>query len=281
MQHTDLESFAAIIVGLGELYGRQFSTPAIQLYWEALKDFPLEDIQRAARAYLNNPDSGQFCPKPADLIRMLSGNSQTQALQAWAKVERAVRTVGAWQSVVFDDPIIHAVVRDMGGWIALCKVSVDELPFRAKEFENRYRGFVLDPPRDYPRSLVGQAEAMNAQQNQAIAPPVVIGNVEKARLAYRAGASDSNTGPMITRQASAIAERMRLAPPEPEPELEPMDRSTAIAKIRALTVVKTPAAAGTDQPQAAKPEPFHPDPKRRAELQAALEAAMGTRKESA
>lgn len=33
---------------------------------------------------------------------------------AWNKVDKAVRQVGAWTSVMFDDALIHRVISDMG-----------------------------------------------------------------------------------------------------------------------------------------------------------------------
>lgn len=277
MELHDKPTFFSLLIGIAELHGRELSETVLEIYWGALQSFTLPDLQRAFSTLLTNPDTGQYLPKPADIVRMLTGNSQTQALQAWAKVERAIRQVGSWQTVVFDDPIIHATIRDMGGWIALCQTPTDELAFRAKEFENRYRGFVPDPPKDYPRALIGQAEAINAQSGKAIAPPVatVIGQLERARTLYRAGVSSSESGPMITRSTRAVVERLKLIPPEPEPA--PIDYATAMAKMREMTAKRWAA----DAPPAARPEPFHSDPKRRAELQAALEAAMSTRKESA
>jgi len=60
-------------------------------------------------------------PKPADIIRAIKGNSQTQSLQAWSKVEDAIRLVGPYRSVVFDDLAIHGVLQEMGGWVKLCQ----------------------------------------------------------------------------------------------------------------------------------------------------------------
>jgi len=80
-------------------------------------------------------------PKVADVIKMLQGSTQDSALTAWAKVDKAVRSIGTQMSVAFDDPLIHKVIQDMGGWLGLGQRQEAEWPFVAKEFETRYRGF--------------------------------------------------------------------------------------------------------------------------------------------
>jgi hypothetical protein len=53
--------------------------------------------------------------KPSDVVRYLEGSTSCQALQAWSKVMQAVKTIDQYDSVVFDDSLIHAVIHDMGG----------------------------------------------------------------------------------------------------------------------------------------------------------------------
>lgn len=108
-----------------------------------MKPFDLAAVKDALNRHCVNPDNGQFMPKPADVVKLLQGSSQDGALVAWAKVDRAVRQVGTYSTVVFDDPIIHRVVQDMGGWVALGDKREKEWPFVAKEFENRYRGYPM------------------------------------------------------------------------------------------------------------------------------------------
>ncbi len=57
---------------------------------------------------------------------MLGGSTQDAALAAWSKVDRAVREVGPYQSVAFDDALIHRVLFEMGGWIPLGSKTEDE-----------------------------------------------------------------------------------------------------------------------------------------------------------
>ena len=107
MTQDDFEKFEDLLSGVGEIYGKTLSEFALTLWWGALKDYDLTAIRNALSRYVVNPDNGQFMPKPADVVRMIGGTSTDSAMIAWTKVDKAVRQVGTWQDVVFDDPLIH------------------------------------------------------------------------------------------------------------------------------------------------------------------------------
>ena len=83
------------------------------------------------------------------------------------------------------------MIDGMGGWVTLCLTAADQLPFRAREFERSYSAFRLrrEVP-EYPSHLIGRAEAENRMRGHAVAPPVLIGNPERAALVMERGAVD-------------------------------------------------------------------------------------------
>jgi len=199
MTQDDFKKFHEGIVGVMSFYRQDISSFALDIWWTALKHYDLKAITEAFSRHLMNPDSGQFAPKPADIVRMLQGSTQDSALQAWAKVDKAVRQVGTGSDVVFDDAIIHRVLQDMGGWLALGNKTEDEWPFVAKEFENRYRGFKArgETP-EYPKVMIGLYSAQNQMQGFKSDKPVMIGNAEKATAVMLGGSSKPVIG--FTRQ---------------------------------------------------------------------------------
>ncbi len=193
MQTDDFHKFHDGISGVMGFYGKSVSSFALDVWWTSLKGYDLPAIVDAFNRHLANPDAGQFPPKPADIIRMLQGSTQDSALRAWAKVDQAVRRIGTYCDVVFDDALIHRVIQDMGGWIGLGSKNEDEWPFVAKEFENRYRGFkARSEIPDYPPKLIGITSAHNAQMDFPFDTPVLIGNELQARQVL-AGGSDKPT----------------------------------------------------------------------------------------
>ena len=177
MTQDDYEEFSGMVGAITELYGRAASEFAITIWWGALRQYDLPAVRQAFDRHVRNPDTGQFPPKPADLIRMMGGTTQDSALVAWSKVDRALRVVGPYRSVVFDDPLIHRVLVEMGGWVSLGAKTEQEWPFVGKEFENRYRGYRMRNERpDYTPVLVGMSEAQNQRAGFGVEPPMMIGD---------------------------------------------------------------------------------------------------------
>lgn len=210
MERRDRERFAACLLAASELYAKPVSEAVVGIWWDALGRFDIAAVESAFRRHMASPDAGQFMPKPADIVRMLSGTSIDAAQVAWAKVDKAIRAVGPYLSVAFDDPLIHRVLHDMGGWIALGTRTDDEWPFIANEFRTRYTGYRsrAETP-EYPRSLIAIAEAENARRNVA-APveAVLIGDQTKAREVLAGGTDKPAVG--LTRVADMAAAAPKL-----------------------------------------------------------------------
>lgn len=198
MQPQQLDDFIEVLEAVAEQYGKPLSDGLKELYWNALKGYDYEAVTLALTRHIRNTDSGMFMPKIADIVKMLQGSTQDSAFAAWTKVDKAVRSVGTYDSVVFDDPIIHRVINDMGGWMQLGQKQETDWPFVAKEFENRYRGFKSrNEVPEYPKALPGIFEAHNSKEGHKVAPPVLIGNKEQALLVAQGGIE--NAALQITR----------------------------------------------------------------------------------
>lgn len=188
MQPNDKKRFVTLLTGIADYYSKELSSGVIGLYWEGLRQYNIEAIEHALWQHTQNPDSGQFMPKIADVTKVLQGRTEDQAQLAWSKVDGAVRQIGVWADVAFDDPVIHRVLADMGGWIQICSHDDEKWPFVSKEFITRYRGFkIAGAMPDYPRYLIGTATTHN--QAQQLAKPCVrlIGNAALARQVIEGG----------------------------------------------------------------------------------------------
>lgn len=141
MKPHEIKEFTELLAGVHEFYGKQMSEFATDVWIQAMGGYDLAAIRDALGRHAMNPDSGQFMPKPADVVRMIDGGTADSALVAWSKFDKAVRSVGPYMSVAFDDPIIHRVIEDMGGWTGFDKKTEDEWPFLRNEFTTRYRGY--------------------------------------------------------------------------------------------------------------------------------------------
>lgn len=181
MKASEFNDFATLINSVSDLYGKQVSDIALSLWWNALKHFDLPAIREALSAHVRNPDNGQFMPKPADIIRLLGGTTTDSAMLAWSKVDKAVREVGTYRDIAFDDSIIHRVIYDMGGWPIFGTKTEDEWPFVAREFQTRYRGYAITGVTEYPKLLVGLANAHNVSHGHELQPVTYFGEPEKVK----------------------------------------------------------------------------------------------------
>lgn len=190
MQPSDKKRFLTTLTGIADYYAKDLATSTLALYWEGLRQYDIEAVEKAFWAHTQNPDTGQWMPKIADVTKMLQGRTTDQAALAWSKVDAAVRRVGNYQDVVFDDPLIHRTLADMGGWLQLSGKTDDEWPFVARDFENRYRGYRMrgEVP-EYPPVLIGLANAHNGKEGLRTQPPILIGDQSRAAAVMAGGST--------------------------------------------------------------------------------------------
>ncbi len=192
MNDNNRVEFQEVWTATYAMYRQRVSDSMLDLAFGALAPYSIEDVRKGITAHIRNPDTGQFPPKPADVIKHVSGNSQSAGGEAWAKVDRAIRCVGNYRSVVFDDPKIHAAIERLGGWQKVSMTDEKEYPFLRNNFQKLYQGFTVQPPETFPRKLIGTCEHENSQHSgfkrgRPQDEPVMIGNPEKARLVYQGG----------------------------------------------------------------------------------------------
>lgn len=216
MTNNDFVEFTQVWLQAAELYGQSPSDNVIQLVFSALVRYEIADIRSAITRHINDPKAGSFMPKPADIVRQLDGMGDQRAWAAWSKVDMAVRTVGSYNSVVFDDHIIMRVVQDMGGWDYLC-MQPDEtaLSIKSHEFKTRYERYTQAPPETFPARLIGSEEASRMQLDLPVQPPVLIGDYQQCLKVLSLGAESvkeiTRLGPKTFTEQLEVLEAAQLA----------------------------------------------------------------------
>jgi hypothetical protein len=187
-QNDFINEFSKLYLAVHAMYKRPNDPEAneivYELFYESVKQFGFEAVKKAFSVHIQSPDNGQWMPKPADIVRIISGTSKDNSHVAWSKVKKSISAVGSYETIVFDDPIIHRVIQDMGGWINLCSTSIEELPFKGNEFKSRYTAYKGQGEiPDYPAKLYGICESENTSKNllEYIPKPAMVGDPEKAK----------------------------------------------------------------------------------------------------
>lgn len=183
MRQSDFKRFGTAVTAVAELYGKSISEGAMVLWWQALERFDIEQVEKALRKCVESPESGQFMPKPADVIKAIDGTATDRSLLAWGQVYEAMSRVGAYSSVQFSDAAIHQAVSDVGGWPKLCRVTTDELPFVQRRFLEAHRVYSERGAEGAPKYLIGESEQANMASGKAwTGKPVLIGPRAEPRM---------------------------------------------------------------------------------------------------
>ena len=102
MQDSDKSSFHELMVGLGEVYTKEITKPLLRIYFNALKDMSIGQVDEAITKHVTSTDkSAEFFPKPSNLISQVKGTAQNNAQLvddkanvAWHVIEAEIRRIG-------------------------------------------------------------------------------------------------------------------------------------------------------------------------------------------
>jgi len=190
MTDDDQKEFLEWLTLLAESYNRKVSNLLIETYWQCLRPYTLAQFKTAIVDTLRNPDRELWrMPIAGELIAVIQGDSRQFAQNSWTQVVHAIKTIGRYDSVVFDNPIIHCVIRDMGGWVYLCHQPEKTFPSLRKDFIKRYRKYHANPSIHYPCELKGSLELDNDARGfpQSKSNTKLIGDHKLALAVYKSG----------------------------------------------------------------------------------------------
>lgn len=145
MTDNDRQSFAEALIAMGESQKRKepVSDAMAEFYFMALRDYPWGIVQAAMVDFCKQ---SPFFPAPAEVLEVIRGRGrkiEDAAFEEAAKVLDAVRRVGCYSSVEFDDQVTTAVIeRNYGGWVQLGEqLNVAEVKWFLKDFRAAYEAF--------------------------------------------------------------------------------------------------------------------------------------------
>lgn len=202
MKPQDRAEFARYMTDVLAFHKQDASRFALDVWWQACQPFDLEQVKSALAAHTMDPERGNFPPMPADITRKLMGTKTDRARLAWSKTLDAMGRIGAYNSVVFDDPVIHAVIEDLGGWMKLCR---DELTsYTEHRFCEAYRAYATRSDVAFPAKLIGEYESINLHEGRKTRPPVLIGDPGKAKQVLLLGSDGSKTQFTLASDATSV-----------------------------------------------------------------------------
>jgi len=196
MTDADKKQFLTLMMGVAENFTAQLSKPGIAMRFEALREFPIEQVRDACTAIVTTRKFSKM-PTIAEFMEYLGGGSvdDIAAIEA-AKVLRAIKSIGGYRSVAFDNATTQAVIEyGFGGWAKVCaEMEADKEHWFLKDFAKTYgaysrQGVKLVGP------LAGRTEignsAMWAGHNSSVE---LVGDQGKALAIAQAAADQPKRG---------------------------------------------------------------------------------------
>ncbi len=165
----DSARFLVAVSALAAAFGREVDRAFLAAFELGLKDLPIEAIERAVESCIVNV---RFMPTVAEL-RERAGvvSPKERAVIAWEALEKARRRFGYYSTVSFDDPVINAAVRNLGGWERVSELADDPENYRVwfrKEFERVYVALCsAGVSKEQAAPLIGYCDRMNVPAGHA------------------------------------------------------------------------------------------------------------------
>ncbi len=149
------------ITMLAEMFGKPVSPGLFRAYELGLRGMSVEQIKSATEQALREC---RFMPPPAELRELVYLRLPDRAVKAWLSFEQAVVENGYIRTVTFDDPVINATVRALGGWEHCCGMPANEFDtFLQKRFQETYQALARAGVSDEQAApLVGWFDRENA-----------------------------------------------------------------------------------------------------------------------
>lgn len=131
----------------------------LKLYKLLLDDIPEHDFVIGITKLLKNRVYTNF-PSPAEIREYCFGlkefEIEARILEAKEKLKKALSTIGTYKSVAFDDPIIHIIIRELGGWTKLGTMNIDEFNNYLKwDFPKSYKIYATNSFGEIPTFFLG------------------------------------------------------------------------------------------------------------------------------
>jgi len=210
MSPTDTPALVQMITDVLAYYRQPVSEFTLRVWCQASQPFTLEQVSKALTAHATDPEHGQFAPKVADLVRILSGTHTDRAQLAWGKVLEAMSSVGAYTDVVFDDQAIHAVVEDLGGWPKLCRTETKELGYVQHRFCESHKAYTGRGQFPYPRRLSGDRSPDHEYEKKGLAlpRPALVGDGDRCKAVYQGGSMAGKTAITYTPVAALVLDKL-------------------------------------------------------------------------
>lgn len=198
MNDNDKAAFAVAVGAMLETFGQEATKPILHGYWLGLRDLTIEQVQNAVGRAMGTCERK---PTPVELRRLAGEQTGEQrAIAAWGDVLRAVG-LGPYKHIDFQDKLINAAVRNLGGWPTFCGRFTDEESekWTRLEFIKAYQAFSaggVDGEVCLPLPGINEVEPIGGVQCQPI-PRLIECSPDRAKEPRRIASAKQEVRPAL------------------------------------------------------------------------------------
>lgn len=187
MQRLSKQCFNEQMAILTEMYEQDISETKEKIMYQTLCDIPDDIFSKGIIIMLRDRkyNAGKF-PQISEIREFCIGN-KADVLQNKAEIAKdliiyGIQKYGQYESIAFEDPVIHAIIKNrLGGWIKVCTMEREELNnFLKFDFWNAYKAYAGQGIGIVDKVLRGRAEIENNGKYKAIEYKT-IGDAEKIK----------------------------------------------------------------------------------------------------
>lgn len=135
----DRQRLMQTLAGVYGFYDRELTPLHLRIWEEALEGRDMPAIEAAFSRHLRDPDSGRFVPKPADILRQISGSTEDSALVAWGDVLSCARRGGGFSEHACQ--ATREAVAAMGGFSVICRANEEQNGFLQHRFVDLFKAY--------------------------------------------------------------------------------------------------------------------------------------------
>ena len=157
MKESDDIRFAEIIMGVADNFRDTVTGDGIDMRFEALKEFSVEQIYAASLKIMKVRKFTKM-PPVAEFFTAIEGDTKAMALEAWGSVMQYLGN-GCYGADPTNDKT-QEVVRRLGGWDFLSMQTFEKLHWVEKKFMENFESFNDD---NKPIMIDGKVEKVLEQ----------------------------------------------------------------------------------------------------------------------
>lgn len=171
--------FASIIESLGVVYGKEITDELLAVYFQVLKDIPIWRLKAIAAAHVA---CCRFWPTPSELR---GANPSADAVRAWDAANSAIHHHGMYRHVDFEDQVVNATIRHLGGWPTFCARDPKDETWTRKEFIQVYKSLAnsgLTEEQSQPLAGISEANEVKRENGKIQAANVIVRKITAPKL---------------------------------------------------------------------------------------------------